>query len=399
MTSASTAGPVRADWHLITCEYPPQLGGVSDYVRLIAAELKARGGDVQVWAPGRAFADSSPAITPEGVTLRRSFGAFRPGDLRRVGHALDSYPAPRRLFVQWVPHGYGYRSLNVAFCLWLWWRARAKRDVVELMVHECFLPFTAGRWRANVVALGQRAMMAILLRTAARIWYSTPAWEPKLRPLTFGRRVPFGWLPLPSTVPLEADAGIVAALRSRYAPAPRRLVGHMGTFGREQRELLLGILPGLCNRVGECDVLLMGPGGEALRDALIARDPALADRIRATGPIPATELSNYIAACDVMLQPYADGVTTRRTSFMAGLAIGVPTVTTLGFLSEAFWKETGAALFTEADDASAMVEGIRALLSDRDVRDRVARGARRLYEDRFAIRHIADALTGAVTRS
>ena len=37
--------------------------------------------------------------------------------------------APRRLFVQWVPHGFGYKSLNMPFCLWVWRRARGGDSV------------------------------------------------------------------------------------------------------------------------------------------------------------------------------------------------------------------------------------------------------------------------------
>ena len=39
------------DWHIITGEYPPQPGGVSDYTRLVAEGLAAAGDAVTVWAP------------------------------------------------------------------------------------------------------------------------------------------------------------------------------------------------------------------------------------------------------------------------------------------------------------------------------------------------------------
>jgi hypothetical protein len=37
------------DWHLITAEYPPQSGGISDYSHLIATGLAAEGETVHVW--------------------------------------------------------------------------------------------------------------------------------------------------------------------------------------------------------------------------------------------------------------------------------------------------------------------------------------------------------------
>ena len=85
--------------------------------------------------------------------------------------------------------------------------------------------------------------------------------------------------------------------------------------------------------------LLIGSGSEAFRSALVARDRGLADRVSATGLLNAAGLAAHIAACDVMLQPYPDGVTSRRTTAMAGLFARVPVVTTQGMLTERFWQE------------------------------------------------------------
>ena len=38
-------------WHILTGEYPPQPGGVSDYSRMVAHGLAAAGDEVVVWAP------------------------------------------------------------------------------------------------------------------------------------------------------------------------------------------------------------------------------------------------------------------------------------------------------------------------------------------------------------
>ena len=39
-------------WHMITGEYPPQAGGVSDYSRVVARGLVAAGDAVHVYATG-----------------------------------------------------------------------------------------------------------------------------------------------------------------------------------------------------------------------------------------------------------------------------------------------------------------------------------------------------------
>src|SRR6202171_1281001 len=136
------------DWHLITGEYPPQSGGVSDYARLVAPVLAAEVDAVHVWCP------SAKGEQPDemGVVVHRELGNIGASDLHRVGRRLDQFPAPRRLLVQWVPHGYGHRSMNLPFCLWLWRRAKLKHDRVEIMVHEPFLAFGEGSKKTVVAA-------------------------------------------------------------------------------------------------------------------------------------------------------------------------------------------------------------------------------------------------------
>src|ERR1044071_3204530 len=102
------------DWHIVTCEYPPQVGGVGDHTRLVAEGLAAAGDRVHVWCPASAGELKESA---RGVSVRRELGKFRPADLRRAGRALKEFGAPRKLLAQWVPHGYGFRSMNVWFCL------------------------------------------------------------------------------------------------------------------------------------------------------------------------------------------------------------------------------------------------------------------------------------------
>ena len=52
------------------------------------------------------------------------------------------------------------------------------------------------------------------------------------------------------------------------------------------------------------------------------------DRVVAPGSLPAAAVTEYLRACDLVIQPYPDGVSSRRGTAMAALANGVPVVTT-----------------------------------------------------------------------
>jgi glycosyltransferase involved in cell wall biosynthesis len=390
-------------YHLITSEYPPQAGGVSDYTQLVATGLAEAGDEVHVWCPPAGIETTGmvenerDAIGASGVFVHRELGGFAPSDLRRVGRMLDQFSAPRHLLVQWVPHGYGYRSMNLSFCVWLLHRAWRGRDRVEVMVHEPYLTFSRVSWKQNGVAAIHRLMTMLILRAARRVWMSIPLWESFLRPYTFGRALPFFWLPVASNIPVVDEPLKVKELRARYAPASGHVVGHFGTYDRHTVELLMRALPLLLNSEGDCAVLLLGRGSEVVCRELIRRAPEAAGRIAATGTLSARELSLHIGACDLLLQPYIDGVSSRRTSMMVGLAHGLPIVTTSGRLTEDLWTSSGAVALAPVEDVEELVETTRRVLSDEASRRQLSIAASALYHARFDAKLLITTLREAVS--
>ena len=380
----------RLCWHILTPEYPPQIGGVSDYTRGVATALAAEGDEVHVWCPPYAGQE----FQTDGVTVHPDLGAMRARDLRHVSRQLDQFPAPKRILVQWVPHGYGCRSMNVGFCWWLRKRAARHKDIVELMVHEPYLSFQARSMRQNVAAAVHRFMTILLLRAGQRVWVSIPAWESCLRPYTLGRALAFQWLPIPSTIPVVANPGRVAELRRRLAPENTVLIGHLGTYGWPITSLLEPVLSALAEDGQAQAVLLMGRGSDIFRESLIRSRPSWAAWIHGTGEIGPEELSCHVAACDLFLQPYPDGVSSRRTSLMVGLSHGKPVVTTSGPLTESLWAASGAVPMA-AGGVPEIIELTRRLRDDAQERMRLSAAARKLYEQHFELTRIVRTLRSA----
>lgn len=377
-------------WHIITCEYPPQNGGVSDYTYGVATGLAESGDEVHVWCP----VGGAPAGS-DGVTVHPQCGTFSPTDLARVGNELDRFRGPRRILVQWVPHGFGYRSMNLGFCWWLWQRRREKGDRVELMVHEIALPFTLASVGQNVGAFMHHLMTAVLLRAATRVWMSIPGWEPRLRACALGRRIGMQWLPIFSNIPPSNDPARELAIRRRYFHHGV-LIGHFGTYGPLITDLLKPILLRLLSDPEPQAVLLMGEKSDRFREELVQQAPEIANLVFATGALPADEISHHLGACDLLIQPYPDGVTSRRTSFMAGLAHGKPMVTTAGHSTEPFWSECSDAVsLAPARETDAFVTHVRRLRNDITGRKRAGAAAYQLYQGRFDRSHVVTKLRQA----
>jgi glycosyltransferase involved in cell wall biosynthesis len=370
-------------WHILTGEYPPQTGGVSDYTAQIAGELARRGAQVQVWTGD--CAEAAPE-TP-GVKVNRVAGAWRRRDLGRLTEELSCFAAPRCLLVQYAPNAWGRKGLNFAFCNWLLER-RKLGDDVRLMVHEPFYPWRLRdkptRW---LLAAGQRRMMRTLLTASNKVYVAIPAWADMIRPFDNVKDREMVWLPICNTIPVVAELYKVDTLRQWFAPHGESIVGSFGGFGAGVAGLTERLFAAVLAARADTVALFIGAGSEQLLEQMARRYPALAPRLRASGILPAPDVSCHIAACDVLLQAYPDGVSSRRTSAIAGLAHGQPVVTMQGALTEPWWIETGGAKLAAAGDFEGCVRAARALLEDENSRRTQGAKGRAVYDAHLAVEH------------
>ena len=358
-------------WHLISPEFPPIPGGVSEHSRVLVETAVSRGLAVHVWtaAGGEAIA-SRPS-----VEVHPSLGGFGAGDIARTGALLDAFPRPRRIVLQWVPHGYGRSGMNLSFARWIAARARAG-DEIDVMVHEPFADFIGPSLIQPVRALVQRSMTRAVVSSAHRVWLSIPGWTPRLTPMVRPAVTP-RVLPVPGTIPVDRDCPGIAALRSRLLEGAKVLVGHFGAGGRYVDAALERTFNEIRARRGDVRFLLVGRGTGRLAARLSERTG-----VSATDLLPARELSQHLQACDLLLQPYVDGVSGRRTTTISALEHGVPVVTTLGRLSEPFWRDTSAVEAIAAGKPRLLGGAVERLLEPR--RNAEARSAAlALYAARF----------------
>jgi hypothetical protein len=368
-----TATAVRS-WHVITPECPPMVGGVSEHTRILAGVAVARGLDVHVWGPG------GSAALP-GVHVDDGLGGFNASDLAHTGRLLDRCPGPRRLVLQWVPHGYGRRGLNVAFSRWIARRARAG-DELDVIVHEPFVDFTGGSWAQPARAVVQRYMAREILSPARRIWIAIPGWERRLRAPWLTLRDAPRVLPVPGTIPVARDAPCVLALRQRLAGGAARLVGYFGTGGEYAERALAVTVQALSRERDDVAFVCLGRGSLEVAARLARAVSGCRAAFSGTGTLALRDLSHHLQACDVMLQPYVDGVSGRRTTTISALEHELPVATTFGRLSEPFWRESPAVETRGCDEPAALAGAVRHLLEPARHAGACA-SAGRLYAERF----------------
>jgi glycosyltransferase involved in cell wall biosynthesis len=381
-------------WTILTCEYPPRCGGVGDYTAQLAAALVAAGDEVTVVCPPRAD-PSAPAATGAGIEVVVLDDTYGRAGRRILDRMLDERArgSDSSMLVQYVPTGFGLRGANIPFCRWLLARSQKPTSDIRIMFHEPYFEYTWSPLRQNALAAAERVMARTLLRAASRVYLSTDAWRRYLAPhAPNGRADEFLALPIPSAIPKCNDADSVTRRRRQLLGSSTQLIGHFGTFGSQIVPMLTEALVTLLDRRRDLSAVCIGHGSDEFVRSVMEANPAVRGRVHGTGRLEALDTAASIAACDLMLQPYIDGVTTRRTSTMAGLINRRPIVTTTGHLTEPIWQETAAVAL--GPDLESLVASAIGLLDSANDRDRLAERGERLYNQRFSLMQTVRCLRG-----
>ncbi len=135
-------------------------------------------------------------------------------------------------------------------------------------------------------------------------------------------------------------------------------------------------------------VLYIGPDVDMVR-AILGDLP-----LRADGPLASAEVSRRFTAMDMHLTPFADGISTRRGSVMAGLQHGIATVGTLGYNTDRILRENNdlALLLAPVDEPEQFVAHSLRLMTEPELRKQIGREGRNLFEREFHGEQIAHRL-------
>ncbi len=363
-------------WHLLSPDFPPKLGGVGDHSALLAGELAERGHEVHVWTSSADAESHTPGISVHRLPDFLSTGR------RLLDRGLQEFAAPRTLFVQYTPQLYGLTGLNLPFVNWLLRRRYRHHDDVRVNFHEVAFPWVPRPLKHNLIAATNRVMAAGLIQAANRIYLSTPAWEQPLVRLG-ARRDTMTWLPIMSNIP------VVALSNPRPHNAPP-VVGHFGTYGGFLAPLLQSSLKEIMQST-DSRIRLIGSGGDAFARDFSSAHPQWAGRLDAPGQQSAAAISAAIQTCDVMIQPYVDGLNARRGSALAALAHGAAVVTNVGANTESFWQTADPPPLALVPVEKVAAEAV-ALLTDDARRRKMSECARRFYNSTFSTQARMDCL-------
>ncbi len=324
-------------------------------------------------------------IGPEPGCLREACEPMR-ARLLDLGFDCQMHVEPRRfplrlpqadvVVLHYTPFTLGLKGLNLLFCWRLRHLIRGRR--LWVMFHEVQRQFNVHhRPQEWLQALIHRWMKRTLLARADEVLLSTSSWAALLRGTTAEQRP--AWV-VPSYSQVATVARVEEVWRLRAPAGEGMLVGHFGTRHHSTAALVREISARLLAGDRTLHMLFMGRGAKLFQAELSERDPQWKGRIQALDDAGAEEVAAGIAACDVMLQPYGDGVNCRRGTLSASLALGAAVVSNAGLLSEEFWTREDLLFLAPEPSVEALVEACRTALSSPERRREKGRRAGQFYQ-------------------
>jgi len=333
------------------------------------ASSRPSAGGVVVYRVGKQRVDSIDEHSRRLVRALVDAGhpaTYVPDGLAAVRRARSR---PDWILLQYMPFSYGRWGVAPGLIRDAIALKRTTGARLGVLVHEAWIAMTD--WRSCLLGGYQRLQLRSLMRVADAIAATT---QPVAEALGGGAvHVPVG-----SNITPTAIARDVA--RSRLGIDDELVVT---LFGRghphralEHAEEALG-------------ALVARQGADTLRVFNLGVDaPALQVpsglRVDTPGELPAESVSLHLRASDLLLMTFTDGVSTRRTTLMAGLAHALPVIGLRGTSTDGMLlRHPEALVLTPAGDRDAFARAVLDITADPARLRSTGTAARALYANNF----------------
>jgi glycosyltransferase involved in cell wall biosynthesis len=350
--------------------------GVHDHATLLAEALRKEGvasSEHWLWRGAESLMDARAEVAGWADRLA--------GELERSG--ADA------IVLHYSVFSYAHRGIPLFVAPTLAALRRSGLPIIALM-HELAYPWAIGGVRGKVWALTQRAALRGLVRDSAALlvtapfraeWLESRRWLPRRRTAV---------APVFSNLPAPSDE---RSGRERPASSDSPLLGLFGyAYEGAALSLVLDGLRVLRDRGVHARLRLLGapgpgsPAAEAWSEG--ARSREIESALSFSGVLPAQDLSDALAACDVLLHAEPMGPTARKGTLAASLASGRPVVAIDGPLRWSELIESEAALVV-APSTDAWADAVGALLESVDSREALGARGREFAERAMGVQRSA----------
>jgi glycosyltransferase involved in cell wall biosynthesis len=344
--------------------------GVRDHGALLTAELERRG-----WSCAISWLDREASGLAASRAEVRSW-------LAALTVRLQEQP-PDAVILHYSVFSYCHRGFPI-FLRPLLAVLGDRSPATVTIGHELAYPWHHAGLRGKLWALAQRPAVRELVRASAGVLVTADFRADWLRSRW--------WLPERPVLVAPVFSNLPAA---RTPAQPRRdTIGVFGyAYGGVAVDAVLDAVRLLAERRTEVQLLLLGSPGADSQAASAwlagARARGIEARLSFTGALPAQELSDALAGCNVLLFGDAIGPSSRKGTLAGSLQAGRPLVAIDGPRTWPLLRRSGAARVV-APSAPALVQALGELMDDDDQADALGARGREFAEREMGIGRTAE---------
>jgi glycosyltransferase involved in cell wall biosynthesis len=351
---------------LITGEYPPMRGGVGDFTALLAQGLQTHGHTIEVFS-------TPPAQSQTGEVVNT---LIRRWDFR-------SLPTVQR----WAKSNWldvlnlQYQTAAYRMSPWIHVMPRwVKAAPLITTFHDLRFPYLFPK----AGLLRERIVMSLAYRSAGVITTNHEDYA-KVKHLSNSTMIPIGST-IRADLPPQYDA---PAWRAKLGvPQDALLIGHFGFINhtkgvdtllesfaalprkRPVRLLMIG------EQIGTSDATNAGYAAQIQRQI---QNYGLTEEILWTGSVSDEDVNGWLRAVDVVVMPFRDGASYRRSSLMAAIQQGCAIITTQPNVPILTFMHGENIWLVPPQNANALTQALQTL-SDPGLRQRLQSGVTHLAQ-------------------
>ncbi|MFZ1550890.1 MAG: glycosyltransferase family 4 protein [Anaerolineae bacterium] len=378
---------------LLTGEFPPQQGGVGDYSNLLAQALIAQGQRVEIMTTRPAAADvqapaAADALRPAVTVARWDWSAWSAvvAAIRQIQPAV--------VLIQYQTAAFGLHPAVNLLPGWLRLRLGRRRPRLITTFHDLKFPYLfpkAGPLRLAAVRYLARQRDAAVA-TNMEDWQTLRQWGMPAQEDAAPGHPCSAMIPIGSNIACAPPAAFERdAWRGAWGLGHNDwLLCYFGFLNASKGgEALIACLARLVQEGRPAHLVMIGgqvgssdPTNQSYLEHVRRRiaELGLQGRVHWTGFVSADEVSAHLLAADVCVLPYQDGAGRSRGSLMAGLAHGLPIVTTQPAAPLPGFSDGVNVYFTPTASAETLAAAVSDIMTNPVLRGQLASGARTLSQ-------------------
>lgn len=318
-------------------------------------------------------------------------GIFDPVHLNEIYRVADyvKLEQPDWVILQYNPFSFHARGLNLHLPLMMGClKIKSPKTKIAVMVHEASRTIESWRHVLSTCwlhwSLWKLGSVADVLCFSIDPWvYKYQAWFPNTKVLH---------LPVGSNIPLT----VISKKEAKRRLGIESECFTLGIFGRVQPSLSLErIRDAICvaKKSGRpYTVLYIGSQGLYV-SSLLTDSHVISD-----GQLSHEEVSYRFHAMDSLLVPFVEGVSSRRSSLMAGLQHGIAIAGTQGQLTDRILieKNEQAMLLAPLENRDKFKHNLHRIINNPTMRDKLGRAGQLFYQENFSWNVLVKRMTDAM---